>query len=242
MIRHTYRAVQGSAGRTSSTWRLKKILATLIVIGSVGSLTASGTYALLSSQEANAHSSVASGTLTFSNVVNAGTVCLSYGGAASPGNVNNACQALFTSATLNYPGTPVTAQVTIANTGSIDPSSLSVYMPSCTVAATPSAPSPGGANPCASGGAQFYIQETTSAWVPTSCWFPAGAGACTPAASSLSTFSGGANSTATALNLGSGPAHGQARYFLIGMQLPSNASNTLQGEAAQFSLTWHLTS
>jgi hypothetical protein len=242
IAQRAYRRIRGSAGRTSSTWLLKKILASMIVVGALSSLTAGGTFALLNSQQSNAKSSVASGTLTFSNVVNVtGTTCFSYGGPVSPGNVNTTCQALFTSATQNYPGTPITAKVTIANNGSLDASGLSVFMPSCTNGATPGAPTPGGGNPCASGGAQFYIQETDASWVATNCKFPSAAGACVFNTSALFVFASNYMAATGALPLGAGPAHGQSRYFIVGMQLPSNASNTLQGQAAQFGLTWHLT-
>lgn len=237
-----YRRLRSASGRSSSTWLLKKVLATMIVIGALGSVTAGGTFALLNSQESNPGGTVASGTLTFSNTVNTNSACFSYNGPASPGNVNTGCDALFTSASLNYPGTPLTAKVTIANNGSLDASDLSVYMPSCTAVATPGAPTPGGGDPCAAGGAQLYLQETDASWTPTACRFPSGAGACAFVADALSVFAANYTSTATALDLGAGPAHGQSRYFIVGLQLPSNASNTLQGQAAQFGLTWHSTS
>lgn len=241
MFNRVYRHVHRTAGPASSTWRLKKMLVALIVFGALSSVTATGTFALLTSQESNSLSRVASGTLTFDNVVNTGTACFSYGGPSSPGNVNNNCQALITSATQNYPGVPITpVKVTITNDGSIDAGDLSVYMPSCTVATTPGAPAPGGANPCSTNGAQFYVQETTSTGTPTQCWFPSAVGACSFVASSLRTFAVNINTTTSALDLGKGPAHATARYFLIGMQLPSNASNALQGEAAVFGLTWHM--
>jgi hypothetical protein len=238
---HSFRRIRCCSGRTSSTWRVKQVLATLILVGALSSLTVGGTFALLSSQESNAQGFVSSGTLTLGNTVGTtGTTCFSYG-AGSTGNVNSACDALFTSAAQNYPGAPATVEVTITNNGSIDASDLSVYMPSCTNAVTPGAPAPGGGDPCAVGGAQFYIQETDASWAPTTCRF-LGSTPCTFSDDSLNLFSANANSPATALDLGAGPAHGQSRYFVIGMQLPSNASNTLQGQTAQFGLTWHLTS
>ena len=241
MLRRLYRHVHASAGPSSSTWRLKLVLAGLIAFGGLSSLTVTGTFALLTSEESNHGSSVASGTLTFTNTVNTGTACTSYGGPASPGNVNSSCDALITSATQNYPGTPITpVQVNIANNGSLDGADLSVYMSSCTASATPGAPAPGGANPCATNGAQFYVQETTSTGTPTTCWFPSAAGSCAFAANSLRVFATNYTSATSSLDLGAGPAHGQTRYFRIGMQLPSNASNALQGEMAVFNLTWHL--
>ena len=237
----TFHHVRGCSGRTSSTWLMKKVLASLLVLGGLSFLTAGGTFALLNSEESNPGASIASGTLTFSNVVNAGTACFSYGGPASPGNVNNTCQALFVSTTQNYPNVQATAQVKIANNGSLDASDLSVYMPSCTNTVTPGAPTPGGGNPCAAGGAQLYLQETDSSFAATKCWFPAGPTTCTFAANALSVFATNFATSAGALDLGSGPAHAQTRYFVVGMELPSTASNTLQGQAAQFGLTWHLT-
>ena len=222
---------------------LKKILASFMVIGGLSFLTVGGAFALLTTEETNKSSSVASGTLTFQNVVNgSATVCSSYG-AGSSGNVNNNCDALFLASALNYPNSPAVTTVQIANNGSIAASNLSVYMPTCTAQATPSAPvaSRGGGDPCAVGGAQFYVQETTSSGTATTCWFPSGTTTCAFAASSLRTFFSNAHSAAGPLTLGSGPAAGQSRYFKIGIQLPSTASNTLQGAEALFALTWHLT-
>jgi hypothetical protein len=227
------------AGKRSRTWPLKKVLLSMIVLGSLSFLTVTGAFALLNAETRNIGATFASGTLTFGNKVNAGTLCYSYGGPVSPGNVNSSCGALFTSATQMYPGTPATSQVTIANNGSLD-AKLSVYMPSCTSVATPGAPSPGGADPCGSAGARFYIQETDLSFTPTTCRFPAAAGTCSFNANSLFFFKSNASTAPTAFDLGTGPIHGQSRYFLIGMQLPSTASNALQGQEALFSLTWRV--
>lgn len=236
-----YRTIRRSSGRTSSTWLMKKIIFSLMAIGATSCLTITGTFALMSSQQTNAHSAIATGTLTFNNVVNNGTACFSYTGAGASGNANGSCQALFSGASLNYPGVPAVATVKLTNDGSLDASDLSVYMPSCTVVATTGAPTPGGGNPCASGGAQFYIQETDASGANVACRFPSGSTNCSFLANSLSTFAANGNSVANALDLGAGPAHGQSRYFSIGVQLPATASNTLQGEEALFGLTWHLT-
>ena len=226
---------------------LKKIFASLLVIGAMSMLTAGTTFALLTSQTSNAKGTVATGTLTLSNKVNAATACLSYGGPASPANVNNACDALFTSATLAYPGVASTVNVTILNNGTLNSSDLSLYMPTCTKVSTPGAPTPGGADPCATGGALFTVAEaTSSAFTPgtAACKFPAvSASPCTfAAADSLNTFFTSYGTPGGAFDLGSGPAAGASRYFIISMELPSTASNSLQGQAAQFGLTWHITS
>jgi hypothetical protein len=224
-----------------STRRFKTLLASLMVVGGLGCLTVSGTYAVLNSQQTNGKATFASGTLTFGNTVNTGTTCFSYG-AGSTANVNGACSPLmsYNAAAENYPGVPATAKVTIANNGSIGASDLQLFMPSCTTAATPDAPSPGGGNPCA-GGADMIVQETDSAGNATFCWYPDfAAGSCSWLDDTLSFFAG-ATDLSGALDLGSGPAAGATRYFTIGLELPSTASNTLQGQEAVFSLTWHLT-
>ena len=235
------RSIARSSGRQSSTWRLKKVLLSMIVLGGLSCFTLTSAFALLNAESRNIGSSISSGTLTFTNKVNLGSLCYSYSGPSSSGNLNTNCDALFSSATQMYPGTAATSRVTIANDGSLDAKDLSIYMPSCAPAATPTAPSPGGADPCGVAGAQFYIQETDSSFTATNCRYPAAAGTCAFAANTLYFFKSSANSAPTAFDLGSGPAHGQSRYFVIGMQLPANAGNALQGEEALFSLTWRIT-
>jgi hypothetical protein len=242
----TARRIRRVSGSTSSTWFLKKVFATMLVVGAFSSVTMGTTFALFNSQDGNGLSSVATGTLTLSNKVNTGTACLSYNGPASPGNVNNACTALFTSGTLAYPGTASTVNITILNNGTLNSSDLSVYMPSCTNITSPGVTTPGGGDPCAVGGAQFSIAEaTSSAFTPSTaaCKFPTPSSTpCIATADSLHTFAAGYFDAPGAFDLGTGPAAGAARYFIVSMQLPATASNTLQGQAAQFGLTWHITS
>jgi hypothetical protein len=220
-------------------WHLKKMLLSLTVVGAVSCFTITGTFALLNSETQNNRGKISSGTLTFGNKVNALATCFSYG-AGSSANVNSSCDALFSSATQMYPGTAITQRVTITNDGSIDGKTLSVFMPSCTMVTTPGAPSPGGGNPCAAGGAQIYIQETNASFTPTSCVFPTTGGTCAFSANTMAYFASVANTAASAVSIGTGPARQTSRYFLVGMQLPAGASNTLQGEEALFGLTWHL--
>jgi hypothetical protein len=220
-------------------WHLKKILLSMSVVGALSCFTITGTFALLNAESQNNRARISSGTFTFSNTVNTNAACYSYG-AGSSGNVNNGCNALFTSATEMYPGTPITQKVTITNDGSIGGATLSVFMPSCTAGTTPGAPAPGTGNPCASGGAQIYIQETNASFAPTSCVFPTTSPTCSFTASTLAYLATVANTAASAYSLGAGPAPGASRYFLVGMQLPAGASNTLQGKMAQFGLTWHM--
>ena len=224
------------------TRRLKQLLASMLVVGALGSVTVGGVDAVLSSEEQNAQASIATGTLNLSTTVGAGAPCTSYGPGSSA-NVNTTCDPVFTyvPAAENYPGVPATASVTIKNVGSLDASDLSVYMPSCSAVPTPDAPAPGGGDPCATGGAQLYLQETNALGTPTKCWFPGGGTTCAFSASTLSSFSAYSTST-NAFDLGSGPDALQTRYFVIGVELPAAAANSFQGESAAFLLAWHVTS
>lgn len=227
--------------RATSTWRLKKALASLIVIGGLSFVTVSGTYAVLNSTESNFGSKVATGTLTFTNKANALTACASYG-AGSTVNANPSCNALVDTSTLQYPSVAALPTVKIANDGSVDAADLKMYMATCTWGTTPGAPVVTGAtNPCLASGLQFYLQETDSGGTPTTCWFPVhAAGACTWFASSLFVYQANHHTAAGAIDLGVGPAAGQARYFVIGLKLDAAAANTLQGQSATFPLTWHI--
>lgn len=249
------RLLRGDGNRPRSSASLKLVLALLIAIGGLGSITVSGTYALLLSGETNANSTIASGTLTLVNTVGA-SICNSYG-AGSSGNVNNACSTLMTSSTLRYPGAAAaTAQVRIKDNGSLDAAHLSVFMPSCTMTTSPGATGhTNGGNPCTAQftasvptGVQMTIQETDSLGTATTCWYPVNAaGTCLSAAgyagaipNSFGSFATYATSAASSLDLGAGPAHDQTRYFVVSVFLPTNASNTLQGEQANFDMTWRV--
>jgi hypothetical protein len=237
--------VRRGADRLSSSRRLKRVLLSLLLVGALGTVTVQRTYALLAGDEANPAATASSGTLTFDAVVGTGSACFSNSGPSSPGNVNTSCDALFTydPATEYYPGDSATAQVRIRNDGSLGASGLSLYMPSCTAGTTGDAPAPGGGDPCAAGGAEIYVQETASdGTTPVTCWYPAGTTTCSFAADTLHGFAQTYASSAAALDLGGGPPALQTRYFTIGIALPSTAVNTLQGEEAVFSLTWHMTS
>jgi hypothetical protein len=221
--------------------KLKLVLLGTMAIGALGSIAVPGVYAVYVAETRNTQATVSSGTLTMDLVVNGGSPCYSYLGPASPGNVNTNCDSLvtFSSSAEMYPGEPVTIPVTLRNDGSLAASDLAVYMPGgCTKAATTGASSPGTGDPCAAGGMQFYIQETTASG--PKCWFPAAAGACS-FTSDLSSFAA-RTTLGLSLDLGAGPAAQQTRTFTIGLQEPINASNTLQGQAATFALAWHLTS
>jgi len=228
----------------------KKLLLSVIAVGMLASITVRTTYAVLRSESSNRGTSIASGTLTLSNTVGAGTACLSQNGTS---NVNTACDVLLTATPLWYPiSSPPTAgqasvtNLTIKDTGSLPASKLSLYMPSCSGGTTTGAPAnPSPINPCSTPqGLDLYVQETDSTFTtPTTCWYPVfAAGACSLTDGTLGTFVGTHASAATALSLGSGPAAMGFRYFQIGIAEPVDASNGLQGQTAVLALTWHMDS
>lgn len=155
-----------------------------------------------------------------------------------------------TLAPLMYPGQLQTAHLTLTNDGSVDVNDLTVWMPTCAKVDTPGIPAYAhlGADPCASGGPIFYIQETQSDFTTTNathhCWYPSTATVCS-LTGSLNDFSTNDNDQVFSIDLGSGPKRAGStaptRYFVIGTELPANASNLLQGEAATFTLSWYLT-
>ena len=189
-----------------SSRTLKKLLLSLIAIGILGSVTTGGTYAVFKSDTTNLNSNVVSGTLTMSDQVNTGTVCVSTNGSGTPASgtanwntlqsspASAGCAGLVTSATLNYPGTLVKVDVTITNTGSVSANDLSVFMPmaaysagppavvtpGCTKATTTGATVVGAGNPCSATGDLFYVEEETDATfsTPLTCWYPAGTSSC----------------------------------------------------------------
>jgi hypothetical protein len=223
------------------TRRLKKILLSMMTIGSLSLFSIHFAFGALNTESTNATNSISVGTLTLSDKVGA-TTCLSFGGAASPANHNGTCSAMFSNTTLMYPGSTATANVTVANTGSLD-ATLSLFMGSCTVATSPSAPAAavGGANPCTASDVSFYVEESNSTFTSHACVWPvASASACGYTASTMYYMSQVANTETSAVSLGALNHGGTPRYFIIGISLPTTASNTLQGEEADFPLSWRL--
>jgi hypothetical protein len=247
-----------------STRTAKKLLLSLIVVGALGSFTASGTYALLNGRTSNPNESIASGTMTMDNSINGGTACSSQTGVS---NVNTGCTIVFSSGLL-YPisnaaepplptsTTYTSGIVSVKDTGSL-PATLSTYLAACTASQTTGSPAAGGANPCCPGGAypctdglkgslDFFIQECTSATGSTcnsplaKCVYPVSASAaCTFVDDSLGDFNSLHHDNTHYLSLGSIGA-GATRYFQIAVAEPSDAGNGLQGETATMSFYWHM--
>ena len=235
-----FRHVGQRAGRTSPTWALKKTLASMIVLGSMSYLTVGGVFAIFNGTASNSASTAATGTLALSNSVNSGTACFSYG-TGSTGNANPSCNGFITHGTLRYPGQTVTTTIAIKNTGSLKAQDLILYMPICTSTTSPSAAYVGGTALCgASSGLQMFVQETSSSGgAAVACLYPTGYTTCPAAGASFYTFVSNAYSVVHYLDLGAGPTAGTTRFFTIAFFLPSAAASSLQGEEADFSLTWH---
>jgi hypothetical protein len=109
-------------------------------------------------------------------------------------------------------------------------------------AAAPSGSPPSGTgsgNPCLTGAAQLYVQETNASGTATKCWYPSAGTTCAfSGVSDLGAFTSH-NTSASALDLGAGPTALGTRYFTVGVQLPSTAANALQGVGAAFTLHWY---
>ena len=107
---------------------LKGVLLLLMAIGAAAYFGGGTTLASFNAETSNVGSAIASGTLTMSDQVNAGTACLSAGGTPQ-NNVNPACAAVL-ALTNVAPGVyGGVAQVTVQNTGSIDASKLYFWAP-----------------------------------------------------------------------------------------------------------------
>lgn len=234
--------------------RVKQYLMLLCVIGLVSIASGSGTFASFSAETTNAGNTFATGAITLSNQVNTGTVCYSSGGS---GNANAACSAIWNVATW-APGTAAnTEKLTLSNTGSLDPTALTLWAPLVTTTGSESGGTlvcnyehytPAGAtntysgtgNPCT--GMQIQIQEYDSTFsTPTSsCVFPANAvAACGSSYAALSTMP----ASGSPLTVTGGLAHGTSRYFELTVTYPASAGsadNEYQAEKTHFDLAWQI--
>lgn len=232
----------------SSTWALKRVLLSLLVVGGLSCFTLASTFAVFNTEASNKGASVSSGTLYLVNQPTTGTQCFSYNGASN--NSNASCSPLTGSAVFYPGGSVATANIAITNGGTVPGGTLALYMPSCAATPSASAPHSGGGNPCTTGGFELEIMETDSSFntancgtgsnTACNCRYPQTSGTCTLIANTLSTLATTKNSSSSMWGLTGGLTAGQTRYFVIAMALPATAANTLQGEAAQFKLTWNL--
>ncbi|HZQ80829.1 MAG TPA: hypothetical protein VFB25_02510 [Gaiellaceae bacterium] len=236
--------------RHSGTRPVKKVLLSFLVVGGLSCFTLAGTYATWNSESSDRGISIATGSLTLRNFVGTyptfGPQCDSY---SASNNFNSSCTAVYSASPVFYPSSstpaPSLIDVKVTNTGTINASTFSVYMPTCSAVLNSSAPSgDGGGNPCATGGFEMTINETDSTFSLTDgnekCVFPTTTSAGTPCTYTASTLAFmAAHKTAGSWPLSGGLASNQTRNFVIGLALPSNPANNLQGEEASFTLTWN---
>lgn len=228
----------------------KKLMVAIMLLATVGTL-ASGTLATFTAQTRNPSNTLTAGTLVLLDEINASTStdCYSTGvtsGTFTNGDVNTSCTSNnFTPTSLKPGDPPVTMKVMVKNVGSTPAATLSLYMTACTAGDNPSVSFhyPGG-DPCTQ--VQMYIQEWTDSTYTTarSCAYgtTASASTCNFQATSptLSAFTAAYNSAPGALVMSGGLASGSARYFTVALQLPSTATNVVQGRESTFDFNWYL--
>lgn len=118
--------------------RAKRVLLLVLLIGVLCFSGTGGTLSSFNAETTNAGSQILSGTLTMSNTVGSQSACLSAGGSVGTpsGNINANCNAVITLPTNVEPGEWNTSQqeasLTIANTGSLNGSGLTLFAPSAT--------------------------------------------------------------------------------------------------------------
>lgn len=214
---------------------LKRVLASLMILGAASLMASTGTFASLNAQVLNRSDSISTGTLTVNTSVTPSggtqTTCLSYTG-TDDSNAHTGCGSFLNTGSSFFPGQSTTAAIQVENSGSLPAGTLEVYMSSCSLTS-------GSGNPCSQ--VQVYLEETTSTGTYKSCWY--GGSSCAFSSSdTLSTFQAYTwNSTyniATPLVLTGGLAAQATRYFVLGFSLPSTVANTYQSAVGQISFTW----
>jgi predicted ribosomally synthesized peptide with SipW-like signal peptide len=246
--------------RTLRMSRIRKAIVGVSLLGTVGVLAGTGTFASFSASTTNSGNVFSTGKLELSNTKQSGTACLS--GYSGPGtgspqsnldsNGNSSCDTLF-NLTLNSPGDTATANLAIANTGNYD-GKLQFWLANGCQNQTVATPA-GSSNLC--GKLEVYIQEMTSSSYATptsSCVFPAAGSACntswSASSDSLTDLATAATASSpfpgTALDL---PKTGATtRYFQIklnfgdvGFDANGNGlDNAYQNRRAAFDLVWRL--
>jgi predicted ribosomally synthesized peptide with SipW-like signal peptide len=246
--------------RTLRMSRIRKAIVGVSLLGAVGVLAGTGTFASFSASTTNAGNVFSTGKLELSNAKQSGTACLS--GYSGPGtgspqsnldsNGNSSCDTLF-NLTLSRPGDTATANLAIGNTGSYD-GELQFWLANGCQNQTVATPA-GSSNLC--GKLEVYVQEMNSSYTtPTSsCVFPAAAGtACntgwSASSDSLTDLATAATAStpfpSTPLSL---PNTGTTtRYFQIKLRFGdlgfdangNGLDNAYQNRRAAFDLVWRL--
>lgn len=223
--------------------RKRKILITSAVLLVLAAGLGFGSFATFNAQTNNPNNAFAYGTIVLSNTKAGGTgTCFSTAGGSTDTNVNTGCDQLI-SLTGKKPGDSGSANVTLKNEGSLNASTLRLFMPSCTGANATGETYHGTANPC--GALQVYVQQWSDSGfsTPSACIYGGATGnTCnwSDATKTLAAFQSSYNSSSNGISIGSGLNAGASAYFTIAVQSASTADNTSQGRQAGFDLDWYL--
>ena len=222
-----------------ATSRRKKVFLSAGVVLAVTALLGLGTMASFTAQTKNPGNAFANGTLVLSNTKQGGSACLSTGGGSTDTNVNDNCDTLL-NLSVRKPGDSGTANLTVANVGSLDASVFKTFAVACTNGDASAESYHGTGSPCSK--LQLYVQEWSDSGFSTasSCLYGGGtATTCdfSDTAKTLSDFQTNHNSSANGVDLG-GVTAGTSKYYTIGVKLPTDADNTYQGRQATIDFTW----
>lgn len=233
--------------------RMKQYLMLLAAAGVIAvALSGPGTFASFSAQVTNPGNTFAAGTL-FLHDTNGSTTCTSESGTLNvnpgDGSDGDTCAVLFDNVDLG--GGTATADLALANAGTIDASDLQFKVGNCTVgdnsANTGSSVVFGTAPTC--GDLYLTVQETQSDYsTHVFCAYGPGTLATDCAApDNTATLADPTSLTDLQMDNGSGSAtnatlaSGLTRYYVITVD-PAGVSNgnQLQNRAISFDLTWHI--
>jgi predicted ribosomally synthesized peptide with SipW-like signal peptide len=233
--------------------RMKQYLLLLAAIGVIAVvLGGSGTFATFNAQVTNPGNTFAAGTL-FLHDTNGATTCTSESASlnVNPGDGTNgdSCAVLFDNVDLG--GGAATADLALANAGTIDASDLQFSVDNCTVgdnsANTGSSVVFGSAPTC--GDLYLTVQETQSDYSTNvfCAYGPGVLGTACAAPDNTATLGDPTSLTNLQMDNGSGSATNATltasatRYYVITID-PAGVSNgnQLQNRAITFDLTWHI--
>lgn len=212
-------------------------LALLVVVPCAllgGIITTSGSF---NAQTRNPSNAFGSGSLVLLDTKQSASTCASTGGGSTNSNVNNSCDQLLNLAT-KKPGDNATARVTLKNDGSINASALQLYTASCANSDSAGETYHGTGDMC--GEVQLYVQQYSDSSFTTksSCLYGGGTATVCDFSDATKTVSAFATAYTSVSPLGLGTLNaGSSVYLELGVQLPSNASNSYQGRTATFDLT-----
>jgi predicted ribosomally synthesized peptide with SipW-like signal peptide len=227
---------------------IRRLLISLLVLGGLGAVVRTGTFATFTAQVTNPGNTFATGTLVLGNTKQGGTECLSTGGGNTNTNQNTSCDQLL-NLTVQKPGQSGSANLTVKNEGSLPASVFGLFSTACTDSNATGQSYSGTGSPC--GAVQLYIQQWSDSGfsTPLACLYGGSSGSTcnfSDSTKTLATFASTYNSSGSALTIkgdgtNNGLAAGASSYFTIAVQLPSTADNTLQGRQASIDFNWYVT-